>query len=84
MSIFDRLVRRKTQDKSIIWGIRAPKGVKMRWLMLAALMRVPCNRLILFVLQDWVRQNAELLSDRQARDKLANHITNLYIDNQLN
>ena len=84
MSIFDRLIKRKTRDKSIIWGIRAPKSVKTRWLMLAALMRVPTNRLILFVLQDWVRQNNEVLLDRQARDALAEHITELYIDNQLN
>lgn len=52
--------------------------------MLAAMMRVPTNRLILFVLQDWVRQNSEILLDRQARDKLADHITKLYLDNQLN
>jgi hypothetical protein len=52
--------------------------------MLAALMRVPTNRLILFVLHDWVRQNNEVLLDRQARDASAEHITKLYIDNQLN
>jgi len=85
MSILDRLIKRKTRrDKSIIWGIRAPKSVKTRWLMLAALMRVPTNRLILFVLHYWVRQNNEVLLDRQARDALAEHITKLYIDNQLN
>lgn len=84
IGIFNRLIKRKTRDKSIVWGIRAPKSVKTRWLMLAALMGVPANRLILFVLQDWVQQNSELLLDRQARYALADHIRKLYIDNQLN
>jgi len=47
--------------------------------MVAALMRVPTNRLILFVLQDWVRQNSELLLDRQARNQLADRITDAYL-----
>ena len=84
MSIFGRLIRRKTQDQSIIWGIRAPKSVKIRWLMLAALMRIPTNRLILFVLQDWVRQNADTLLDTGPRNRLADRITEAYLKNELN
>ena len=52
--------------------------------MLAALMGVPTNRLIMFVLQNWLQQNGEVLLDRQARYALADHIRKLYIDNQLN
>ena len=81
--IFDKLIRRKPQDKSIIWGIRVPKKVKMRWLMLAAFMRVPTNRLILFILQDWARQNAETLLDVQTRNQLADKITEAYLSDKL-
>ena len=52
--------------------------------MLAALMGMPTNRLILFVLQNWLQQNGEVLLDRQARHALVDHITKLHIDNQLN
>jgi hypothetical protein len=83
MGILDRLIRQKKQDESIIWGIRTPKSIKTRWLMLAAVMRVPTNRLILFVLQDWTRQNADTLLDDKARNKLAEHIARLYLNNKL-
>ena len=84
MDILHRLVTHKKQDKSIIWGIRVPEKVKARWLMLAALMRVPCNRLVLFVLQDWAKANAETLLDREARNQLADRITEAYLKKQLN
>ena len=83
MGILHKLIRRKIQNKSIIWGIRVPKSAKMRWLMLAALMRVPTNRLILFVLQDWVKQNSETLVDNQARNQLADRISEAYLNNKL-
>jgi len=83
MGILHKLIRRKIQNKSIIWGIRVPKSAKMRWLMLAALMRVPTNRLILFVLQDWIKQNSETLLDNQARNQLADRISEAYLNNKL-
>jgi len=51
--------------------------------MLAAIMRVPTNRLILFVLNDWVQQNADSLTDEVARNRLANRITELYLNDKL-
>ena len=84
MNILHRLITHKKQDKSIIWGIRVPEKVKTRWLVLAGLMRVPCNRLILFVLQDWARQNADTLLDREARGRLADRITEGYLKRQWN
>jgi len=69
--------------KTTVWGIRVPEKVKMRWLMLAAIMRVPTNRLILFVLNDWVQQNADSLTDEVARNRLANRITELYLNDKL-
>lgn len=84
MGIIHKLFAHKKQDKSIIWGIRAPKKVKMRWLFLSALMRVPTNRLILFILSDWARQNAETLLNDEARNRLADKITQAYLKEQLN
>ena len=75
MGILSKLLTYKKREKSIIWGIRAPEQVKKKWMLLAAFMRVPCNRLILFVLNDWVKANAETLLDDGARNQLANRIT---------
>lgn len=83
MNMFDRLIRRKTRDKSIIWGIRAPKNVKRRWFLLAALMRVPTNRLILFILSDWAKANGDILLNDEARNRLADRITEAYLKNEL-
>ena len=78
-----RLFKHKEQKKNIIWGIRAPRSVKTRWTLLSLVMRVPANRLVTYVLQDWVQQNADILLNDEARNKLAEHITQLYLDNQL-
>jgi hypothetical protein len=75
MSILSKLLKYKRREKSIIWGIRAPEQAKRNWLFLAALMRVPCNRLILFVLNDWLKANAATLLDDRARNQLAERIT---------
>ncbi len=86
LDMFRRIFKRniyKRQDKHIIWGIRVPEKVKIRWIMLSAIMRVPCNRLILFILQDWVRQNAETLADDKARNQLADRVTGLYLKGSL-
>ena len=83
MNIFERLIRLKTRNKSIIWGIRVPKSVKERWLMLAGLMGIPTNRLIMFILQDWTQRNSELLLDGEARNKLVGRIADAYLKNEL-
>ena len=82
MSILNRLIRRKTKDKSIIWGIRTPRSVKIRWSILAAWLRVPTNRLILWVLQDWAKQHADILLDSEARNRLADKINKAYLTNK--
>ena len=84
MRLIDKLFAHKRQEEQVVWGIRVPEKVKMRWLILASLMRVPCNRLVLFVLQDWTRQNADTLLDREARNQLAYRITELYLKGNLN
>ncbi len=71
MGILDRLIRHKEPIKTTVWGIRVPKKVKIRWLILSAVLRVPTNRLVAFALTDWVRQNAEMLVDDKARNQLA-------------
>jgi hypothetical protein len=83
MDIIHRLITHKKQDKQIVWGIRVPEKVKTRWLFLSAIMRVPANRLITFVLNDWVQQNADILTDELARNRLADQITDLYLKNRL-
>ena len=82
--MLDRLIGRITKHKSIIWGIRVPKSVKERWLSLSGLMQIPTNRLIMYILQDWIQQNSELLLDREARNELACRITDKYLRDELN
>ena len=84
MGILDRLISHKEPTKTTVWGIRVPKKVKIRWLILSAVLRVPTNRLIMFILNDWVRQNTEMLVDDKARNQLADKITELYLKNELN
>ncbi len=74
----------KEPIRTIIWGIRVPEKVKVRWLMLAAIMGIPVNRLVTYVLQDWVQHNADILTDADARHKLAERINQLYLDNKMN
>ena len=81
--MISRLFKRKQQDKQVVWGIRTPISVRSRWTLLSLVMRVPTNRLILFVLNDWARQNAETLLDDQARNQLADKITQAYLNKQL-
>ena len=84
MGIFDRLVKRETQDPSIVWGIRATRKTMLRWKLLAALMRVPANRLVLYALEEWLQQNAEVLQSDEARNRLADKITDSYLSGHLN
>jgi hypothetical protein len=74
MTIIDKLFAHKIQQKQVIWGIRVPKKVKTQWQMLAAIMRIPANRLITYVLNDWVQNNADSLRDSVARNQLAERI----------
>ena len=83
LAMFQRIFRRKQRDKRVVWGIRSPETVKTRWLMLAAIMRVPANRLILFVLNDWVQKNADTLTDEVTRNRLADRITEAYLKRNL-
>jgi len=83
MNILRRLAKQKEQEKQIVWGIRIPKKVKMQWCMLAAILRVPTNRLILYVLKDWVQQNANVLTDEVSRNRLAQRITELHLNSKL-
>ena len=68
MDVINRFIRRKRPIKTTIWGIRVPQKVKIRWLMMSAMMRVPTNRLILFVLNDWAQDNSDTLLDEQSRN----------------
>ena len=81
MNILNRL---RQQEKQVVWGIRALKSVKLRLQLLAASMRVPTNRLVVYVLQDWVRQNADVLADESSRNRLADRINQAYLKKQLN
>ena len=80
MNILRRLIK---QEKQIVWGIRVPMRVKMQWCMLAAILRVPTNRLILYVLKDWVQQNANVLTDDVSRNRLAQRIIELHLNSKL-
>lgn len=83
MNILHRLIKQKEQEKQIVWGIRVSRKVKIQWQILAAMMRVPTNRLILYVLKDWVQQNANVLTDEVGRNRLAQRITELHLDSKL-
>jgi hypothetical protein len=79
---FKRLIRGKSRIKTTIWGVRVPEKVKNRWVLLAGVMRVPTNHLVSYVLQDWIEQNADILTDDKARNRLADRITELYLGNK--
>ena len=83
MNILRRLIKQKEQEKQIVWGIRVARKVKNQWQILDAIMRVPTNRLILYVLQDWVQQNADVLTDEASRNRLAQKITELHLNKKL-
>jgi len=84
MGILDMLMKRKTQDVSIVWGIRSTRKTTLRWKLLAAVMRVPTNRLVLYALQDWMERNAVVLQNEEARNRLADKITDSYVRGHLN
>ena len=84
MTLIDKLFTHKRQEKQVIWGIRVPKNVKSRWQILATFMRVPTNRLILFILNNWVQQNAKILVNREDRNQLADKIIEVYFKGKLN
>ena len=73
----------KKKTKSIVWGIRVPLHVRNRWITMSTLMRVPCNRLILFIMKDWAKRNASTLLNDRGRDRLANRIVRAYLNNEL-
>ena len=81
MSVLRRLGHQK---KQVVWGIRAPKNVRLRWQMLATLMRIPTNRLVIYALRDWMRRNRDVLADVTGRNRLADRITEAYLKKQLN
>ena len=83
MSVLSKLIRRLTRPKSIVWGLRVPKTTKEKWCSLSDLMRIPTNRLILYVLNDWAQKNGELLLDDEARNKLARRIVDAHLRNEL-
>jgi len=84
MGILDMLMKRNTQDVSIVWGIRSTRKTTLRWKLLAAVMRVPTNRLVLYALQDWMESNAVVLQNEEARNRLADKITDSYVRGHLN
>ena len=83
MDILHRLIKQKEQEKQIVWGIRVPLKVRIRWQVVAAILRVPTNRLILYVLQDWIKRNADVLTDDVSRNRLAQRITELHLNRKL-
>ena len=74
INILNKLIQLITKRKAVVWGIRVPQSAKKKWQWMATLMGVPANRLVLYVLNDWVQQNAALLMDREARSELAARI----------
>jgi len=82
MNILRRLIKQKEQENQIVWGIRVPLKVRIRWQVLAAILRVPTNRLILHVLNDWAKANSDILLDEPGRNRLADKITEAYLNNK--
>jgi hypothetical protein len=81
--MLDWLFKQKKAQNTIVWGIRAPDNVRQRWLMLSQVMRVPCNRLVLYALKEWSDANENTLLDQQERDRLAEKITRAYLEGEL-
>ena len=73
----------KREQNTIVWGIRASDNVRKRWTMLSQVMRVPCNRLVLYALKEWSDANEDTLLDQAERDRLAEKITRAYLEGKL-
>ena len=79
-----RFLRNSSKSNSnIVWGIRAPESVRIRWTKLSEILGVPCNRLILFIITDWLIRNSDNLFEEEWRVELANNITKAYLAGKL-
>lgn len=55
----------------IVWGIRVPTMLKRNWMSLAGIIRVPANRLVAFVLEDWFKKNVAIFREKEGRYALS-------------
>jgi len=79
MRLLGRLFRKK-RKKTVVWGIRVPPVIRNLWQMTAGLMGVPTNRLVYYILGDWVKHNQKLLRDEKLRARLATEVNKAYFD----
>jgi len=50
---------------------------------LSEILGVPCNRLILFIIKDWLAWNRDILLKEEGRMELAHKITQSYLAGRL-
>ena len=54
--------------------------VRASWGVMAGFMGVPTNRLVYYILGDWVKHNQKLLHDEKLRARLATEVNKAYFD----
>ena len=67
-------------DERIVWGIWAPKRLKLGYKLMAINLRVPISVLVGDVLSQWLAQNGEtLLSDEEKRLRHGDYLAKKYL-----
>ena len=67
-------------DERIVWGIRAPRELKLVYKVIAASLRVPVSVLVGHVLTEWLAENYEtLLEDKRDRREFAGYLAGEYL-----
>ena len=57
--------QQKNSDKRIVWGIYAPKQLKLAYKLMATSLRVPISVLVTHVLTQWIIKHGQQLNDNK-------------------
>lgn len=78
--LFHGKKEQKYMDQRIIWGIWAPRSLKLAYKMMAADLRVPISVLVGHVLRQWLADNSEsLIDDDEKRLKYGDYLARKYL-----
>ena len=67
-------------DERVVWGIRAPRELKLVCKVIAASLRTPVSVLVGHVLTEWLAEDYQtLLEDKRDRREFAGHLTGEYL-----
>jgi hypothetical protein len=69
-------------NERIVWGIWAPRSLKLAYKVIAADLRVPMCVLVGHVLREWLAENGEsLIDDEHKKLEFADYLATKYLAN---